>query len=118
MSQVETDIVSALPQMTTDIMAKTGLDERKLSDLVNRFFDRVRRDAVLDPIFAERFDNRGPHLERMVVFWSSVALMTDRYHRAAMSAHACYRRCRKDRMLAPYGRGGCEAAGNSVRYIS
>lgn len=73
--------------MTAEIMAKTGLDERKLSALVHRFYDRVRRDAVLGPIFAERIDNWGPHLERMVAFWSSVALMTGRYHGAPMPAH-------------------------------
>lgn len=73
--------------MTAEIMAKTGLDERKLSDLVHRFYDRVRRDAVLGSIFAERIDNWGPHLERMVAFWSSVALMTGRYHGAPMPAH-------------------------------
>lgn len=73
--------------MTAEIMAKTGLDERKLSALVHRFYDRVRRDAVLGPIFAERIDNWGLHLERMVAFWSSVALMTGRYHGAPMPAH-------------------------------
>lgn len=87
MSSAAPDIVSARPEMTAEIMAKTGLDERKLSDLVHRFYDRVRRDAVLGPIFAERIDNWGPHLERMVAFWSSVALMTGRYHGAPMPAH-------------------------------
>ena len=87
MSSAEPDIVSARPQMTAEIMANTGLDERKLSDLVHRFYGRVRRDAVLGPIFAERIDNWGPHLERMVAFWSSVALMTGRYHGAPMPAH-------------------------------
>ncbi|MEQ9176451.1 MAG: group III truncated hemoglobin [Alphaproteobacteria bacterium] len=87
MSSAAPDIVSARPEMTAEIMAKTGLDERKLSALVHRFYDRVRRDAVLGPIFAERIDNWGPHLERMVAFWSSVALMTGRYHGAPMPAH-------------------------------
>ena len=87
MSSAAPDIVSARPEMTAEIMAKTGLDERKLSALVHRFYDRGRRDAVLGPIFAERIDNWGPHLERMVAFWSSVALMTGRYHGAPMPAH-------------------------------
>ncbi|MGB8623601.1 MAG: group III truncated hemoglobin, partial [Paracoccaceae bacterium] len=30
----------------------------------------------------------APHLERMCAFWSSVALMTGRYHGAPVAAHA------------------------------
>ncbi|MFV0336529.1 MAG: group III truncated hemoglobin [Tropicimonas sp.] len=81
-------IMSARPQMTAEIMARTGLDEAVLSNLVHRFYDKVRADAVLGPIFAARISDWGPHLERMVAFWSSVALMTGRYHGAPVPAHA------------------------------
>jgi truncated hemoglobin YjbI len=47
--------------------------------LVQRFYDRVRVDEVLGPIFATRIKDWEPHLERMWAFWSSVALMTGRY---------------------------------------
>ncbi|WP_112320301.1 group III truncated hemoglobin [Oceanibium sediminis] len=78
---------SARPAMTAAIMAETGLDEDMLRDLVHAFYAKVRRDAVLGPIFTERIADWGPHLERMVAFWSSVALMTGRYHGRPVPAH-------------------------------
>ncbi|RNI19404.1 group III truncated hemoglobin [uncultured Paracoccus sp.] len=73
--------------MTAAIMAETGLDEDVLRDLVHSFYAKVRRDAVLGPIFAARISDWDPHLERMVAFWSSVALMTGRYHGRPVPAH-------------------------------
>lgn len=81
-------VASARPEITAALMAETGLDDGMLRDLVHRFYDRVRADAVLGPIFAARIADWAPHLERMVAFWSSVALMTGRYHGAPMPAHA------------------------------
>ena len=81
-------IASARPEMTARLMAETGLDEAILRELVHRFYDRVRADEVLGPVFAARISDWGPHLERMVAFWSSVALMTGRYHGAPVLAHA------------------------------
>lgn len=81
-------IRSARPEMTAELMARTGLDEAKLTNLVHCFYGRVRADDVLGPIFAARIDNWGPHLERMVAFWSSVALMTGQYHGRPMPKHA------------------------------
>jgi hemoglobin len=81
-------IPSARPEITAALMAQTGLDEAILHRLVHRFYDRVRADAVLGPVFETRIPDWGPHLERMVAFWSSVALMTGRYHGAPMPAHA------------------------------
>lgn len=78
---------SARPEMTAAIMAKTGLDEGILRDLVHSFYDKVRCDSILGPIFAARIADWGPHLERMVAFWSSVALMTCRYHGRPVPAH-------------------------------
>jgi len=80
-------IASARPEMTAAIMAETGLDEGILRDLVHSFYDKVRRDAILGPIFAARITDWAPHLERMVAFWSSVALMTGRYHGRPVPAH-------------------------------
>ena len=80
-------ILSARPQITADLMAETGLDETILTRLVHRFYDRVRGDPLLGPVFAARITDWGPHLDKMVAFWSSVALMTGRYHGAPMPAH-------------------------------
>lgn len=81
-------IVTARPAVTAALMAETGLSEEALRRLVERFYAKVRRDPVLGPIFAARIADWGPHLERMAAFWSSVALMTGRYHGAPVPAHA------------------------------
>ncbi|TDK41330.1 group III truncated hemoglobin [Antarcticimicrobium luteum] len=86
-SETAPRIASARPELTAALMAQTGLDEEMLSDLVHRFYDKVRGDAVLGPIFEARIADWQPHLERMVAFWSSVALMTGRYHGAPVPAH-------------------------------
>jgi len=80
-------VVSARPQMTRDLMARTGLDDAVLRRLVHGFYDRVRRDPLLGPIFEARIPDWGPHLDTMVEFWSSVALMTGRYHGAPLPKH-------------------------------
>ena len=73
--------------MTLKIMAKTGLSEAVLTDLVHGFYRKIRVDPVLGPIFAEQVSNWEPHLAKMVDFWSSVALMTGRYHGAPVPKH-------------------------------
>lgn len=78
---------SVRPQITADLMARTGLDEAILADLVHGFYDRVRADPLLGPVFADRVSDWPSHLEKMVAFWSSVALMTGRYHGAPMARH-------------------------------
>lgn len=80
-------IRSARPAVTADLMARTGLDDAMITRLVHGFYDRVRGDALLGPIFADRVSNWTTHLETMVDFWSSVALMTGRYHGAPMPKH-------------------------------
>lgn len=80
--------LSARPAITAALMAETGLTEDLLRDVVHGFYDRVRADAELGPIFADRIHDWAPHLARMVDFWSSVALMTGRYHGAPVPAHA------------------------------
>jgi len=78
---------SARPELTAGIMAETGLDEDVLRDLVQRFYERARADDLLGPIFEARISDWEPHLERMVSFWSSVALMTGSYHGRPVPAH-------------------------------
>lgn len=81
-------ILSARPDQTAETMARTGLDEAILTQLVHGFYDKVREDPVLGPVFEARIDDWEPHLEKMVAFWSSVALMTGRYHGAPVPKHA------------------------------
>ncbi|MFO0694737.1 MAG: group III truncated hemoglobin [Polyangiales bacterium] len=51
------------------------LDKEGIATLVHAFYDRVRADEVLGPIFEARLRDRWePHLAKMVSFWSSVML--------------------------------------------
>lgn len=65
-----------------------GVTEEMIETLVRAFYGRVRADAVLGPIFAARFTDWEPHLRKMFDFWSSVTLMSGRYHGTPMPAHA------------------------------
>ena len=86
--EAKPQISSARPQMTATIMEQTALDEGVLRELVERFYGKVRTDPVLGPIFDARIADWDRHPERMVSFWSSVALMTGRYHGQPVPAHA------------------------------
>jgi hemoglobin len=78
---------SVRPEMTAALMAETGLDQASLTALVHRFYGKVRRDPMLGPVFASRVRDWDAHLERMVSFWCSVALMTGQYSGTPMNAH-------------------------------
>lgn len=49
-----------------------GIDPGFISTLVERFYDRVRADPALGPVFAERIADWPPHLARMKQFWSTI----------------------------------------------
>jgi hemoglobin len=70
-----------------EIEARTGIDEAMIERLVRTFYGKVREDAWLGPIFAERIVDWEPHLQQMCAFWSSVALMSGRYHGRPMEKH-------------------------------
>jgi hemoglobin len=80
-------VPSVRPEMTAALMAETGLDQASLAVLVHRFYGKVRRDPMLGPVFAARVRDWDAHLERMVSFWCSVALMTGQYSGTPMNAH-------------------------------
>ena len=69
------------------IAAETGIDDVIIEGLVRRFYEKVRADALLGPVFETRIHDWEPHLKRMCAFWSSVALMTGRYHGTPMAKH-------------------------------
>ncbi len=73
--------------LTAQIQTATGIDEPTIARLVRAFYARVREDSEIGPIFAERIEDWEPHLERMCAFWSSVALMSGRYHGSPMQKH-------------------------------
>jgi hemoglobin len=72
---------------TEDIVERTGIDEAMIERLVRRFYEHVREDALIGPIFDARIADWEPHLQRMFAFWSAVALMSGRYHGQPMMKH-------------------------------
>ena len=73
--------------ITAEIQAATGIDEAMIERLVRGFYVRARQDALLGPVFAAKIEDWDAHLERMFAFWSSVALMSGRYHGQPMAKH-------------------------------
>lgn len=74
-------------KVTAAIQAQTGIDEAMIEKLVRGFYDRVRNDGLIGPVFASRISDWEPHLQQMFAFWSSVALMSGRYHGQPMRKH-------------------------------
>ncbi|MET4805063.1 group III truncated hemoglobin [Limibacillus sp. MBR-115] len=72
---------------TAEIVARTGIDETMIDRLVRRFYAKVRDDSLLGPIFDARVEDWEVHLQRMCAFWSSVALLSGRYHGNPMVKH-------------------------------
>lgn len=69
-------------------MNEPRITEEMISVLVDRFYARVRSDAIIGPVFAERISGWPPHLERMKAFWSSVMLTSGRYKGRPAVVHA------------------------------
>lgn len=63
------------------------LSESHIAALVDRFYDKVRRDPVLGPIFNPVVHDWDEHQRTLVSFWSSVVLRTGTYRGNPMAAH-------------------------------
>ena len=88
MDIVDKEAMARRAAYAADVRARTGIDEAMIARLVHAFYERVRTDAVLAPVFATRIADWDPHLARMVDFWTSVTLMSGRYHGQPMPKHA------------------------------
>jgi hemoglobin len=56
--------------------------------LVNSFYDKVREDALLAPIFNAQIQDRWPqHLEKMYTFWQTVLLGEHTYFGSPFPPH-------------------------------
>ncbi len=74
-------------RLTQEMRDRTGIDERMIAALVSTFYARVRRDPLIGPIFESKVKDWDDHLAKLNDFWSSVTLMTGRYHGRPMQAH-------------------------------
>ena len=70
--------------MKQDILT---LDDIKL--LVDRFYENIRADELLGPVFNEKIQDRWPqHLEKMYRFWQTVLLEEHTYSGSPFPPHA------------------------------
>jgi hemoglobin len=87
LQEANVDTTERRERITAGIVARTGVDEAMIERLVHSFYAKIREDALLAPVFDARIRNWDLHLQRMCAFWSSVALMSGRYHGSPMTKH-------------------------------
>ena len=73
--------------MTEEKKDILSIDDIKL--LVNTFYDKVREDYLIGPIFNERIQGLWPqHLAKMYTFWQTVLLGEHTYYGTPFPPHA------------------------------
>lgn len=65
------------------------LDEAMIHAVIHGFYDEIRRDTLIGPIFNSRIapDQWPHHLAKMCDFWSSTLLRTSRYEGRPLPPH-------------------------------
>lgn len=66
----------------------TQITPQLIEKLVYDFYDQIRTDDLLGPVFNAEIDDWDEHLPKMVSFWSSVILRTRTYNGRPVPAHA------------------------------
>ena len=60
-----------------------------IKKLVDTFYEKVRKDDLIGPIFNEKIQDRWPrHLEKMYTFWQTVLLGEHTYFGSPFPPHA------------------------------
>jgi len=68
--------------------AHPSIDRKQISDLVETFYQHIRTNDRLGPVFEARIaGDWGPHLNKMKGFWASVLLKTGEYKGKPVPAH-------------------------------
>jgi hemoglobin len=65
----------------------TPITEAEISTLVDTFYDRVRLDPEIGPIFNAAVESWPAHLALLKDFWSTVLLTSGRYKGNPLLAH-------------------------------
>ena len=68
-------------------MPQDPITEREISQLVDTFYARVRRDEIIGPIFNQSIADWPAHLALLKTFWSSVLLGARTYKGDPMMTH-------------------------------
>lgn len=66
---------------------ESKITEQEISTLVDRFYDKVRLDPDIGPIFNAIVGDWPHHLTTLKDFWSTVLLTTGRYKGDPMMTH-------------------------------
>lgn len=64
-----------------------NLDESQLAEQVGQFYDKVRTDPLLGPVFNPLVHDWDAHKMLMTSFWSTVALGTGHYRGNPLAKH-------------------------------
>ena len=94
-----------------------GIDDPLISQLVESFYDAIRKDDLLGPIFAANVTDWTPHLARMKDFWTSVTLESGRFHGNPMLKHIAIgglKLAHFERWLTLWDQTVCEVAPNAA----
>ena len=68
-------------------MVEQHVSEQEISELVDRFYAKVRQDEEIGPIFNAIIDDWPYHLTLLKSFWSTVLNTTGRYKGDPMMKH-------------------------------
>ena len=66
---------------------RIDIDRQAIADVVAVFYERVRADGVLGPVFAERVDNWPAHEAKITRFWANALLHERSYSGNPMRVH-------------------------------
>ena len=87
--RISTAAAPTRPLMPNGEPLPQDFDEKLIHTVVHAFYDKVRQDELLGPVFNSRIpaDQWPIHLNRMCDFWSSSFLRTDRYDGRPLPPH-------------------------------
>ncbi|MES2536047.1 MAG: group III truncated hemoglobin [Pseudomonadota bacterium] len=72
----------------TDLPQFQAITEESIRVLVDTFYDGVRKDEILGPVFEEKLEGRwSTHMPRMVDFWSTSLLGSGRFQGNVYGKH-------------------------------
>lgn len=86
-SQKSPSIGLPLTEATNSPLAGQLVSETHIRDLVDTFYQAIRADDLLGPIFDRHVKDWSLHLPKMYDFWSTVVLRTGRYAGRPIEAH-------------------------------
>lgn len=67
--------------------ALASINEASIRAMVDAFYDRIRTDELLGPIFNAAVKDWDKHMPKMYDFWSSAVLRTGKYSGRPLEAH-------------------------------